>query len=76
MQYTKQAMDFNCQLNILKERGLTIEDEEEAMNFLHSGSCFFWYTIKIVLQLQRQLCQEEGSKRVSTSTISIFRELD
>lgn len=30
----------------------------------------------IVLQLQRQLCQEEGGKRVSTSTISIFRELD
>lgn len=40
MQYTKQAMDFNCQLNILKERGLTIEDEEEAMKFLHSVSYF------------------------------------
>lgn len=40
MQYTKQAMDFYCQLNILKERGLTIEDEEEAMKFLHSVSYF------------------------------------
>ena len=40
MQYTKQAMDFNCQLNILKERGLTIEDEEEAMKFLHYVSYF------------------------------------
>ena len=40
------------------------------------GGCFLWYTIQIVLQLQRQLCQEEGGKRVSTSTISIFRELD
>ena len=25
MQYTKQAMDFKCQLDILKERGLTID---------------------------------------------------
>lgn len=31
MQYTKQAMDFYCQLDILKERGLTIEDEEDAI---------------------------------------------
>ena len=40
MQYTKQAMDFCCQLSILKERGLTIENEEEALNFLHSVSYF------------------------------------
>ena len=40
MQYTKQAMDFYCQLDILKERGLTIEDEEDAIKFLHSVSYF------------------------------------
>jgi len=40
MQYTKQAMDFKCQLDILKERGLTIEDEEDAIKFLHSVSYF------------------------------------
>lgn len=27
MQYTKQAVDFSCQLSTLKERGLTIENE-------------------------------------------------
>lgn len=145
-------MDFYCQLDILKERGLTIEDEEDAIKFLHSVSYFRfanylqpmelnteshrfaqnssftfatnlyvfdrelrsliftaiqdieiafrtriihyfqWNMVRfgswmpanlrikvfsiIVLQLQRQLCQEEGDKRVSTSTISIFRELD
>ena len=26
MQYTKQALDFDCQLHILKERGLTVEN--------------------------------------------------
>ena len=40
MQYTKHAMDFSWQLNILKQRGLTIENEEEALNFLHSVSYF------------------------------------
>ena len=40
MQYTKQAKDFYCQLDILKERGLTIEDEEDAIKFLHSVSYF------------------------------------
>ena len=40
MQYTKQAMDFYCQLDILKEHGLTIEDEEDAIKFLHSVSYF------------------------------------
>ena len=33
-------MDFNWQLNDLKERGLTIEDEEYALKFLHSVSYF------------------------------------
>ena len=33
-------MDFYCQLDILKERGLTIEDEEDAIKFLHSVSYF------------------------------------
>ena len=37
MQYPKQAMDFNWQLTILKERGLILENEEEALNFLHSS---------------------------------------
>ena len=27
-------MDFKCQLDILKERGLTIEDEEDAIKLL------------------------------------------
>ena len=40
MQYTKQAMDFSCQLSTLKERGLTIENEEDALKFLHSVSYF------------------------------------
>ena len=40
MQYTKQAMDFDCQLHILKERGLTVENEEDALKFLHSVSYF------------------------------------
>jgi len=40
MQYTKQAMDFSMQLYILKERGLIIENEEEALSFLHSVSYF------------------------------------
>jgi len=40
MQYTKQAKDFYCQLDILKERGLTIEDEEDAIKFLHPVSYF------------------------------------
>ena len=30
-------MDFNWQLTILKERGLILENEEEALNFLHSS---------------------------------------
>ena len=36
----KQAMDFDCQLHILKERGLTVENEEDALKFLHSVSYF------------------------------------
>lgn len=40
MQYTKQAMDFSCQLSTLEERGLTIENEEDALKFLHSVSYF------------------------------------
>lgn len=40
MQYTKQAMNFDCQLHILKERGLTVENEEDALKFLHSVSYF------------------------------------
>lgn len=40
MQYTKQAMDFSMQLYILKERGLIIDDEGKALDFLHSVSYF------------------------------------
>ena len=40
MQYTKQDLDFDCQLHILKERGLTVENEEDALKFLHSVSYF------------------------------------
>lgn len=40
MQYTKRAIDFGRQLGILKERGLTIENEEWALDFLHSVSYF------------------------------------
>ena len=40
MQYIKQAMDFSMQLYILKERGLIIDDEGKALDFLHSVSYF------------------------------------
>ena len=62
MQYTKQAMDFYCQLDILKERGLTIEDEEDAINFLHSVSYFRFANY---LQPMELICKPRDSSKLT-----------
>lgn len=40
MNYTKQPIDFPCQVEMLKERGLIIEDEQYALNCLRIISYF------------------------------------
>lgn len=55
MQYPKQAMDFNWQLTILKERGLILENEEEALNFLHSSVQTNYITNYAVLHIWNDL---------------------
>lgn len=40
MEYTKQAIDFSDQLSVLKQRGLIIDNEDQAVRYLHSISYF------------------------------------
>ncbi len=51
MQYTKQAIDFPRQIELLRERGMVIETEEYAIQCLDSISYFrlanYWKTFEI-----------------------------
>lgn len=77
MQYTKQAMDFYCQLDILKERGLTIEDEEDAIKFLHSVSYFRFanYLQPMELNTESHRFAQNSSFTFATNWYVFDREL-
>ena len=77
MQYTKQAMDFYCQLDILKERGLTIEDEEDAIKFLHSVSYFRFanYLQPMELNTESHRFAQNSSFTFATNLYVFDREL-
>ena len=77
MQYTKQAMDFYCQLGILKERGLTIEDEEDAIKFLHSVSYFRFanYLQPMELNTESHRFAQNSSFTFATNLYVFDREL-
>lgn len=77
MQYPKQAMDFNWQLTILKERGLILENEEEALNFLHSVSYFRFanYLQPMELDAESHLFAPNSSFSFATKLYVFDREL-
>ena len=58
-------MDFYCQLDILKERGLTIEDEEDAIKFLHSVSYFRFANYLQPMELICKPCDSSKLTRFS-----------
>ena len=70
-------MDFYCQLDILKERGLTIEDEEDAINFLHSVSYFRFanYLQPMELNTESHRFAQNSSFTFATNLYVFDREL-
>ena len=70
-------MDFYCQLDILKERGLTIEDEEDAINFLHSVSYFRFanYLQPMELNTETHRFAQNSSFTFATNLYVFDREL-
>ena len=70
-------MDFYCQLDILKERGLTIEDEEDAIKFLHSVSYFRFanYLQPMELNTESHRFAQNSSFTFATNLYVFDREL-
>ena len=70
-------MDFYCQLDILKEHGLTIEDEEDAIKFLHSVSYFRFanYLQPMELNTESHRFAQNSSFTFATNLYVFDREL-